>query len=222
MQHHWMQRIPCSLVKCIPIECSGFRACWLNAVNSMQPGKMHPDGMHWIPCSMIECSGFHAAWKNETLLNAVNFMQHDWMQWIPCSMIECSGFYAAWPKASRLNAVDSMQRHWMQRIPCIVVQWIPTVCTGVHEARPNASRLNAVDFFAAWPKASRLNAGDSMQHDWMQCTPFSVVNCIPIECSGLHAAWLNAEDSMHCGVMDPDCMQRIPCSVMTEWIPCSL
>src|SRR5512136_2853557 len=56
----------------------------------------------------------------------------------------------------------------MQRIPCIVVQWIPTVCTGVHEARPNASRLNAVDFFASWPKASRLNAGDSMQHDLMQ------------------------------------------------------
>ena len=144
------------------------------------------------------------------------------MQSIPCSVIEWSGFYEAWPKASWLNAVDSMQRHWMQRISCIVVQWIPTVCTGVHEARPNASRLNAVDFFAAWSKASRLNAGESMQHDWMQCTPFSVVNCIPIECSGFHAAWLNAEDSMHCGVMDPDCMQRSPCSVMTEWIPCSL
>ena len=35
---------------------------------------------------------------------------------------------------------------------------------------------------------------------------------IPIECSGFHAASLNAEDSMHCGAMDPDCMQWSPCS----------
>ena len=45
---------------------------------------------------------------------------------------------------------------------------------------------------------------------------------IPIECSGFHAASLNAEDSMHCGAMDPDCMQWSPCSVMNAWIPCSL
>ena len=35
---------------------------------------------------------------------------------------------------------------------------------------------------------------------------------IPIECSGFHAASLNADDSMHCGVMDPDYMQWSPCS----------
>ena len=35
---------------------------------------------------------------------------------------------------------------------------------------------------------------------------------IPIECSGFNAASLNAEDSMHCGAMDPDCMQWSPCS----------
>ena len=108
MKRDWLQCNPCSVVKCIPIECRGFHALWLNAVNSMQWGKMHPDWMQWIPCSVMECRLFHAAWRNGTLLNAVDFMKHDWMQWIPCSMIECSGFYAAWPKASRLNAVDSM------------------------------------------------------------------------------------------------------------------
>ena len=45
---------------------------------------------------------------------------------------------------------------------------------------------------------------------------------IPIERSGFHAASLNAEDSMHCGAMDPDCMQWSPCSVMNAWIPGSL
>ena len=43
-----------------------------------------------------------------------------------------------------------------------------------------------------------------------------------MECSGFHAASLNAEDSMHCGAMDPDCMQWSPCSVMNAWIPGSL
>ena len=35
---------------------------------------------------------------------------------------------------------------------------------------------------------------------------------IPIECSGFNAASLNAEDSMHCGAIDLDCMQWSPCS----------
>ena len=36
--------------------------------------------------------------------------------------------------------------------------------------------------------------------------------CSMTECSGFHAASMNAEDSMHCGAMDPDCMQWSPCS----------
>ena len=169
MQCHWMQWIPCSMVKSIPIERSVFHEAWLNgsrlnAVDYMQHGSNHTDWMQWTPCSVIECSGFHAPWK----------MEPYWMQWILCSMIECSGFYAAWPKASRLNAVDSMQRHWMQKIQCILAQWIPIVSSGVHAVRPNASRTNAVDF---------------MQHgqnhpDWMQWIP-----CIVIECGLIHAAW---------------------------------
>ncbi|MFW1812967.1 hypothetical protein ACG9HX_16945, partial [Acinetobacter ursingii] len=71
--------IPCSLVKCIPIECSGFHAASLNADDSMHCGVMDPDYMQWSPCSEAQC--------------------------IP---IECSGLYAAWAKASRLNSVDSM------------------------------------------------------------------------------------------------------------------
>ena len=36
---------------------------------------------------------------------------------------------------------------------------------------------------------------------------------ILIECSGFHAASLNADDSLHFGAMDPDFMQWSPCSV---------
>ena len=64
----------------IPIECRGFHAACLNAVDSMQRGVMHPDLRQCISCSVAK--------------------------WIP---IECTGFYAAWPNGSRLNAVDSMQ-----------------------------------------------------------------------------------------------------------------
>ena len=39
---------------------------------------------------------------------------------------------------------------------------------------------------------------------WIFC---SMAPSIPIECSGFHAASCNAEDSMHCGTMDPDCIQ---------------
>ena len=54
---------------------------------------------------------------------------------------------------------------------------------------------------------------------WILCT---MAQSILIECSGVHGALLNAEYSMHCGAMDPDCMQWSPCSVMNAWIPCSL
>ena len=67
MQHgpkhpDWMQCTPCSVVKCIRIECNGLHAGWLNSVDSMQ--------RHWmqrIPCIVaqwipIVCSGVHAAW----------------------------------------------------------------------------------------------------------------------------------------------------------------
>ena len=132
--------------------------------------------MLWIPCSMIEWSRFHAAWRNGTLLNAGDFMQHDWMQWIP----------SAW-----LNAVDYLQhgpKHpdLMQWIFCSMSQYIPIECSG---------------FYAAWPKTWRLDAVDSLLHDWMQCTLCSMAKSIPIECSGFHAASLNAVDSMHCDGM---------------------
>jgi len=67
-----MQWILCSM-----IECSGFHAAWLNAVDFMQHGPKHPDGMQWILCSMIECSVLHAARKNASRLNAVDSMQRD-------------------------------------------------------------------------------------------------------------------------------------------------
>ena len=175
-----MQWIPCSVV-----ECSGFYAAWshgtlLNVVDVMQH-----DWMQWIPCIPIECSGFYAAWPKASRCNAVKFLQHvpihpDWMQWIPCSMIECSGFYAAWPKASWLNTVDYMQRQWMRGFHALWrngsrlyavesmqcdecmdsrqpgkmhpdwMQWIP------------CSMIECSGFYAAWPKASWLNAVDYM------------------------------------------------------------
>ena len=156
--------------------------------------------MMWIPCILIECSGFHAAWRNGTLWNAVDIMQHDWMkwipaawlnavdflqhvpkhlflmQWIPCSVIECRDFHSLWRNGSRLCAVESMQRGQMH---LDWMQWI----------------------LYSMAQTSRLNAVDSMQHDWMQCIPCSVVKCILIERSAYHAvwlngSWLNAVDSM--------------------------
>ena len=58
--------IPCSLVKCIPIECSGFHAASLNAEDSLHFGAMDPDCMQWSPFSEAQCIP----------LNAVDFMQH--------------------------------------------------------------------------------------------------------------------------------------------------
>ncbi|MFW1729959.1 hypothetical protein ACG9H6_19585, partial [Acinetobacter baumannii] len=61
-----MQRIPCILAQWIPIVCSGVHAARpnasrLNAVDCMQHGPKHPDGMQWIPCIVMECSELHAA-----------------------------------------------------------------------------------------------------------------------------------------------------------------
>ena len=115
----------------------------------------------------------------------------------------------------------------MLRIPCSMIEWS--------------------GFFAAWPKASRLNAVESMQRHRMQKTPCIVAQwipfvfsswrseaeCIPIECSGvyaawrkasrlmavdIHALWLNKVLSMQRGEMHPDWTQCIQCSV-AKWIP---
>ena len=81
----------------------------------------------------------------------------------------------------------AMDPDCMQWSPCSEAQCIPMECSG---------------FYAAWPKASRLNAEYSMpcgamDPDCMQWSPCSVMNtwipcslvkCIQIECSGLHAA----------------------------------
>ena len=161
MQHDWMQWIICSMAQSIPIECSGFHAAWLNAVDFLQHGQKNPGWMQWIPCSVIEC-------RNSRHCGAVDLFC---MQWRPCSEaqcipIECSGFYAMW-----LSAVDSMQHevmepYWMQWVLCSMIE-----CSGF------------------------------LQHDWMQWILCSMAQSIPIECSGFHAASLNAVDSMHCDGM---------------------
>ena len=202
-----MQCTPFRVVKFIPIECSGFHEAWLNAV-------------------------FHEVWRNGTLLNAVDFMQRHSMQWISCSMIECSRFYAAWPKASRLNAEYSMPCGAMDPdcmqwspcsvmnawIPCSLVKCIPIECSGLH-----AAWLNAVDsmqgeemepYLMQWIPCSMIECSGFLQHYWMQWIPCTLEKCILIECSGFHAAWLNAVDSMQLGKMPPVWMQWIPCSVI--------
>ena len=137
MHCDWMQCTPCSVVKCIRIECNGLHAGCLNAVDVMQHGPRHPDWMQWIacividavysmqrgqmhpdwmqriPCTENECSGFHAAWRNGTLLNAVDFIQHDWMQWIPCSKLNAVYFMQYGPK-------HTYRTQW---IPCILSVW---------------------------------------------------------------------------------------------------
>ena len=66
------------------------------------------------------------------------------MQWIPWIEVECSvgneGRYSGW----RLNEEDKMKSVRMQVSQCSLIE-----CSGC---------------YAAWPKASRLNAVDYMQH----------------------------------------------------------
>ena len=194
MQHVWIQWIFCSIAQSVPIECSGFHAASLNAEYSIHFGAMDYVCMQWSPGNEAQC--------------------------IP---IECSGFYAAWPKVSRFNAVDSMQRDWMQWIPCSMKKWNPIQCRVFYAAWLNAvdscSMIECSGFFAAWPKASRLNAVDSMQRHGIQKTPCIVVQWIPIVFSGDHAvrtnaSWVNALDLMQHGPKHPDWMQRIPCSMI--------
>ena len=198
MQHgpkhpDWMQWIPCSV-----IECSGVHAAWLNAENSMQHEEIEPNWMQWIPCSMIECSGF---------------LQHDWMQWIPCSLVKCIpivciGFHAPWLNSVYSRQHEVMEHYWMKCILCIMIE-----CSGFlqHEWMQW--------IFAAWPKASRLNAVDYMQRHWMQKTPCIVAQWIPIVFSGVdavrpNASRLNAVDFIQHGQKHPDWRQWIPCMVI--------
>ena len=169
----------------------------------MQREVLEPYWMQWILCSMaqsilIECTGFNGASLNaEDSMHCVAIDPYcmQWSQWseAKCIPIECTGLYAAWPKASQLNAVDSMQRQWMQKIPAL---W------------RNGSRLYAVESMQCDECMDSRQPG-KMHPDWMQWIPCSV-----IECSGFHAAWLNAVDSMQPGKMHPDWMQWIPCSVI--------
>ena len=87
------------------------------------------------------------------------------------------------------------------------MQWSPC-------SEAQCIQIECIACYAAWPKASRLNAVDSMNWDWMQFIPFSVVKCIPIECRGFHEARLNAVDSMQREEMEPYWMQWILCSMI--------
>jgi len=202
LQHDWMQWIFCSMAQSIPIECSGFHAASLNAEDSLHCCAMDPDCIQWRPrsedkCILSECIGFYAAWHKISRLNAADSMQHDWMQWILCSIA----------KASRLNAVDSMQRHWMQWTPCSLVKCILFECRGFP-----AAWLNAVDsmqheemepYRMRGSLCSMIECSGFLQNNWMLWILCSMAKSIPIECSGFHAAWLNAVESMQ-----HDWMQR--------------
>ena len=242
MHQDSMQWFPCSVVKWIPSECSGFHAVWTNGSRLNGVDSMQCDWMQWILCRVVQCisiewSGLHAAWCNWYRLNA----------WILCSGIECTGLHAAVWNASGVNAVDCMQLgpmdpDWMQWIPCSVVQCIPIECSCFHAAWPNGSRLNAVDSMQHGPigldwctelHAEWLNALDYMQRceihpEWMQWIACSLGQCIQVACSGIHAACgngyrLNAVDSLqNCVIytnwavdsMHQDSMQWIQCSVV--------
>ena len=115
----------------------------------------------------------------------------------------------------------------MLRIPCSMIEW-----SGFHAAWRNGTLLNAGDFmqhdWMQWIPSAWLNEVDFLQHghkhpDWMPWIPCSVVKCILIERSVYNAAWLNgspfnAVDSMQRGPIDLNWMQWIPC-IMAQWIP---
>ena len=184
-----MQWIPCSLVKCLLIECSGFHAAWLISVYSMQHEEREPYWMQWSLCRMaqsipIECSGFNAASLNAEDSMHCCAMDPDCIQWRPrsedkCILNESSGFYAAWPKTSRLS----------QWISCSVVQLILIECT------------------------NSMHQG-AMVPDWMHWIPCGLLKFIPIECIGFHAALFIAVDTTQRVKIHPDWMQWIPCSII--------
>ena len=99
------------MAKWIPIECSRFHAVSLNAVDSMQHGKMHPD---W-------CSVIHAAWRNGTILNAVDFMQHgtkhaDWIHCIQSCCIISTAFLRDALGLAAWNTLHSITLHGIHYI----------------------------------------------------------------------------------------------------------
>ena len=173
--------------------------------------------MQWNLLSMaqsilIECSGFHAAWSVGTLLNAVDFMQHgpkhpDWVHWIQWSIIECRGFHAFCCNWSLLYAVESMERgqmhpNWMHWIICSMAQSIPIECSGFH-----AASMNAEDSMhcGAWLNAVYSMQRGPMHPDGMQWILCSMAQSIPIECSGLYAAWLQQCNPLCSSVIHAEC-----------------
>ena len=72
------------------------------------------------------------------------------------------------------NAEDSM--HFGAMDPdCI--QWSP-------RSEDKCILSECIGFNAAWPKTSRLNAADSMQHEVMEPYSMQGILCSMIECSG--------------------------------------
>ena len=124
------------------------------------------------------------------------------MRGILCSMIEGSGF---------------LQNTWMQWILCSMAKSIPHECSGFHAAWLNAvSCMHYEEMEPYWMRGilcSMIECSGFLQDDWMQWSLCSMAKSIPNECSGFHAAWLNAVDSMQRGPMDLDWTQCIPCSV---------
>ena len=124
-----------------------------------------------------------------------------------------------------------MQHDWVQWIP-----WSMIECSGFYAAWPKASRLNAVDsmqrdwlqvIHALWRNGSWLYAVESMQRgprhpDWIQWILWGMAQSIPMECSGFHALWLNAVYSIQGCKIHPDWMQWIPFSVIECSIPWSV
>ena len=87
------------------------------------------------------------------------------------------------------------------------------------KAVDSKSKIECSGFYAAWPKASRLNAVDSMQRHLMQKTPCIVAQWISYVFSGVHAVRPNASrlyavDFMQHGQKYGDWMQWIPCCMI--------
>ena len=94
----------------------------------------------------------------------------------------------------------------MQWIPCSMIE-----CSGFHAVWLNAEwsmqHEEMEPYWMQWILCSMIECIGFLQHERMQWIFCSMAQSIPIECSGFHAASSNAEYSMHCWTMDPDCIR---------------
>ena len=165
-----------------PIECSGFHAASLNAVDSMHWEWMQCNPCSVVKCIPIKCSGLHAAWWNEVYSIQCEVMEHYSRQWILCSIKSTAFNHASW------NPLHSIGIRWatLHGIHGIHSVSIAACCMD-----STASNLNTLPHAACNPLHSMTMHGiDCINRD-----AFNHAAWNPLHSLGIHLAMLHV---MHC------------------------